>query len=383
MKILAMTNTYYMLLVIIQLRTTIYKDDEFDLICTDACANSEDIFKKIIDTQIFNKVQYLKLGDLSEEKANKLKKFYGLFRNLSDSEKALRNAGLNIDNFYYDRFLCYVAGRVEEQIVYNTIRKYNSSADVELYEESYVSYYAPNGIMSIENKTRGWNQVKLLPGIMSIIGKSSWMIINNIRKAWYFEPTLVQYSSNFEICSIPKLNINTKEVINKLNYIFDYNSQRTTFNVDVLFLEDSWHMKSSDYGDLKLVRYLYENLKNKKCFMVKLHPRTRTDRFGKLGIKTNSSTVPLELIILNSGGKNNLYLSIGSGAPLVCLANFEMKNKVIMLYKCCDGIVDALTDQKFSRYIKELKNRYPDQLFIPNNISELRKLIEAENIHGF
>lgn len=375
MRILAMTNTYYMLLVAIQLRTTIYKHDIVDLIFTDACANSEEIYNKIVESEIFNKTEYIKIDTLADNGKNKISKLSSLFLRLKKPKSVLKTKNIDLSNTKYDVFLSYVAGRVEEQIVFNQLKSVNSECVVNLFEESYVSYYSPYGIMSIENKRGGLNQVKLMPIIMSIIGKKNELIINNIKKAWYFEPSLVQYSSNYEICAIPKMDNIASDVLKKINRIFDYEKWEKTFEVDTIFLEDSWHLRNSEYGDLQLIELISNTVRDKNEFMVKLHPRSKDNRFERLGVKTNQSSVPLEVIVMNSKNNNNRYLSIGSGAPLVCLANFSMPNTVIMLYKCCKGLVDAITDEKFSKYVQDLKERYTNRLLIPENIDDLKQLL--------
>lgn len=188
MKILAMAHTYYMLLVLVQLKVTVFRDDDMDLIFTDACKESNIIFPRIKSTGLFRQHYYLRRSDISlPEHEKKLKKFVNLLASVYDGQKTLERAGLMNIDFRYDRFLCYVSGRIEEQIIYNEIKKKNLNAEVNLYEESYVSYYSPKGILSIENKQPGFNQIKLLPILMHIFGKKDLLIDNNISYAWCFE----------------------------------------------------------------------------------------------------------------------------------------------------------------------------------------------------
>lgn len=79
--------------------------------------------------------------------------------------------------------------------------------------------------------------------------------------------------------------------------------------------------------------------------------------------------------------EKKLFLTIGSGAPLVCLVNFNMENKVIMLYKCCTMLVDAITDEKFIKYLEMLKHKYPDQLFIPEDKEELKEILAGIEVN--
>lgn len=377
-----MAHTYYMLLVLVQLKVTVFRDDDMDLIFTDACKESNIIFPRIKSTGLFRQHYYLRRSDISlPEHEKKLKKFVNLLASVYDGQKTLERAGLMNIDFRYDRFLCYVSGRIEEQIIYNEIKKKNLNAEVNLYEESYVSYYSPKGILSIENKQPGFNQIKLLPILMHIFGKKDLLIDNNISYAWCFEPDFIQYKSDFKIGRIPKLDQHSNEVIKMLNYIFEYEDIGNEFDVNKIFLEDSWYMKDKNYGDLDLISEIYRNCNDKENFLVKLHPRTINDRFKSLGIPTAKSNIPLELLVLNGENEKKLFLTIGSGAPLVCLVNFNMENKVIMLYKCCTMLVDAITDEKFIKYLEMLKHKYPDQLFIPEDKEELKEILAGIEVN--
>lgn len=374
MKVLAMTRTYYMLLVITQLRMTIFKDDEFDLIFTDTSKGSENIYSRIADSGVFDKTFFLKMNNLASLNKGKFGKVLEMIKNLSNSKLALENEGIDTHDFYYERFLCYVPGMVEEQIVFNEIRKFNHNAKINLYEEGFTSYNAVMGAWQYEKKL---SRMKLLPGFMKLFGKEDQMTISNIEKAWVFEPELIRYEADFEIDAIPKFNLNYLEVVKKLNYIFDYERVKCEYDADAIFIEDSFHFAHPDYGDLELIERIYNIYPDKNRFMVKLHPRTQIDRFASLGIRASKSSIPFELLVMNSKEDRNLYITIASGAPLGALVNFDMRNRVLVLYKCCKGMTDPMLDEKTMQYMNYLKKKYPDQLMMPENISELDTILKS------
>lgn len=373
MKVLAMARTYYMLLVVIQLRLTVFKDDEFDLIFTDTSKGSEKIYSRVENSGIFNKTFFLKMNNIASLGRGKVRKILDMLKNLSNSKKILKQEGIDTRDFYYDIFLCYAPGMVEEQIVFNEIRRFNDNARVNLYEEGFTSY---NAVMGVWQYEKGMSRMKLLPGLMKLFGNASHLTINNIEKAWVFEPDFIRYEADFGIAPIPKFSLNNVETIKKLNYIFDYEKVKKEYDADIMFIEDSFHTSHADYGDLELVKRVYNTCSDKNRFMVKLHPRTLTDRFESLGIRTSKSSIPFEVLVMNSKEDRSLYITVASGGPLGALTNFDMGNRVLVLYKCCKGVIGPMLDKKTMQFMNDLKERYPDQLFIPESISDLDNILE-------
>lgn len=371
MKILAVARTYYMLMVLCQLRSTIYRNDKFDLILTDTVKGSKDIFYRLKGKDFFDSVSYLELTDLAGLKQNNLAKIVSLFRNLKNSNEALARNNIHIRD-KYDIFLCYVPNMCEEQIIFNEVRRINSNAKVQLYEEGFLSYLYLDGAFALDRRI---TRMKIMPILMSILHRKNDIIRNCIDKAWTFDSSLIQYKHLFVAKNIPKLSSDDTELLKELNTIFDYNSHIYEFDRKIMFLEDSFHIGYPFYNDFDLVRQIFEKCRNKDEFMVKLHPRSKEDRFSKMGIHTSIVSMPFELIVLNSVSDNNIFITIASGAPLAALVNFDMKNIVIVLYKLCTGLPSKMFDKTTIEYIDRLKDRFPNQLFVPETEMEFNDLL--------
>ena len=374
MKILSLAHTYYMLLVLSQLKETVYKGDDMDVIFTDDCTGSEAVFLRLREARIFRNCYYFESAKtlFSQDEGN-VSKFINLITLAGLGRKVPQTLGLEEIGFHYDAFLCYVVGRAEEQILFNEIIKRNPHAHCELFEEGYVSYFASKGILSVE-KIKRLSWIGLLPPIMTLSGKKRWLIERHVSCAWCFDPALVQYRADFEIRQIPKFDSGNRTLLDKLNDVFRYDA--STFSADYIFLEDSFYMNHDAYGDLELVKKIYRSCRERGEFLVKLHPRTRDNRFRPLHIPTNQVNLPLELVALN-GAKDTTFFTVASGAPLSCLLCAGMSHKIVMLYKFSPGLPDTVTNPQFREFVETMRARYPEQIFIPESESELDKILET------
>lgn len=379
MKILALAHTYYMFLVLAQLKETVYKDDDMDVILTDDCADSEAVFQRLCEARIFRNCYYFESSKIlfSQDKSN-ISKLVNLIALVGLGRKVPQTLRLEEIDFRYDAFLCYVVGRADEQLLFNEIMKRNPHAHCELFEEGYVSYFDPKGVFSVQKINRlSW--VGLLPSVMALFGKKRWLIERYVSCAWCFDPSLIQYQADFEIRQIPKFDGGNRTLLDKLNCVFRYDV--SAFSADYVFLEDSFYMNqdytnNEAYGDLELVKKIYRSCRERGEFLVKLHPRTKDNRFQALHIPTNQVNLPLELVALN-GAKSKTFFTVASGAPLSCLLCAGMSHKIVMLYKFCPGLPETVTNPRFREFIKTMRARYPEQILIPESESELDKILET------
>lgn len=373
MRVLAVVRTYYMFLVVSQLRTTVFRNDDFDVVITSTTPGNEKIFERTKCTNLFNNVYYLKMTYISSLRRNKIFKLTDLFFNILFSERALKKSELNISDYKYDILLCYQPNMCEEQIIFNVIRQYNPNSIVNLFEEGYSSYCHIKGAFAYQVNV---SRMSFLHLFMKCCGKKNNIIFNNITKAWFFQPDLVKYKADFELCSIPRFNFT---IIKILNYIFDYNKFINEFNANLFFLEDSFYMGNENYGDIDLFKIIVSNYKKIDRILVKLHPRSVINRFKSLGVRVSCTPVPFELIVLNNYKHDTIFITIASGGPLGALLNFDMNCKVIVLYKCCSNSPKQFLSSSTIEYFEQVKHRFPDKLLIPNSLDEFYNIINNLN----
>jgi hypothetical protein len=372
-KILAVAHSYYMLLTLIQMKMKVYKNDMMDLLLSDASSNNQTIFHNLKKSGIFNSCYFYHLSDVgwktSDRKKEKAKKF---FNGILKPQNIISKAGIKTGK--YDILLIYVAGRFDEQVIFNVIKKKNPKAVCELYEEGYTSYFNMYGVFASYPKM----YIKILPIIMFLTGKKRFLTSNNINRAWYFNPGLVQYNADFDICKIPAFDIKDKELIYKINTIYGY-SNNCDVKQDVIFLEGKSFTDGLPTDDLELLNRLCRNI-GKENIVVKLHPRTRVNRFISEGYQMFEADIPLELVILNGKGTGKVFIAMESGAPLTCLMDFQNDNNVVLLFKCSKFVDGQTADRHFLKLLDMLKKKSGNgQLAIPETISELDKISKKIN----
>jgi hypothetical protein len=369
-RILAMAHSYYMLLVLIQLRTTVYKDEYMEVILTDDSKDSDIIYEKLSLVNIFNKCFYLRSSDLTGKNGRTANKVGKAVQSIFLPKTFFKRTEFSFVDSSYDIFLAYVSCRYEEQVIFNILKKNNKDIGCELYEEGIVSYYDPRGVFSYQKNNSNLFYMSLL----RLCGRRKQLIEANIIAGWVFQPRLIQYSADYEIRKIPAFDTN-KQIVGKLNAIFDYNVDECSMPEPFIFLEDSAVEDGHDSDDLEFVKKIVEIVGN-DAVAVKLHPRTKINRFENMGVKTYKKAFPLELFMMNEKVEK-VFVTMNSGAPLSCLADFDIHNKVIMLYRCSKYSSAAVSNLYFERHLENIKRICGEsRLIIPNDSNEFIKAIE-------
>lgn len=371
-RILAIAHSYYMLLVLINLRTSVYKDNYMELILTDDSKGSDEIFKSIKESGIFEKCHYLKKAQFAGRGNDKADKLCKGFISIISPKELIKEAGLEILDTPFDTLLVYVNCRYEEQVIFSYLKTVNPDLNCELYEEGFVSYYSPMGIFY---KQKNNTNIKYR-NLLSHIGRGNGLIENNIRCAWCFKPDLVQYSDSFEIKEIPAFHFSA-DLTDKINDIFKYNKEECYITEPVIFLEDSYYTDGYETDDIEFVKRIV-NIVGENNVAIKLHPRTKFDRFKEIGIKTYSKPFPLELFMMNTL-EPKIFVTMNSGAPLSCIMNFNINIIVIMLFKCSKYASRFEDNNLFETHLENIRNSCTSgKLIIPENIREFEDIFNTE-----
>ena len=210
-------------------------------------------------------------------------------------------------------------------------------------------------------------------------------------KAWWTScPAYIDIPKSFHACKkqLPVIDINNIEYLDQLNFIFNYQPEEKLLCADVLILEESYYTDGLMLHNADFV--LYKKLKDAypaKKFLVKLHPRTKHNRFkGEFDIFENSN-VPWELHVLNRIHATDnwplLQMGIVSGTiwsdkflfdvenPKIILAPL-FYNKVKATGKVCQ--VTPLITEKYSAVKQTYRD--PANLIIAQNTEDLFAILD-------
>ena len=112
----------------------------------------------------------------------------------------------------------------------------------------------------------------------------------------------------------------------------------------------------------------------KENLIVKLHPRTKHDRFRPLGIRTNRHTnIPWELIVWNHLHNSPILISVASGSLIYPQIYLGIEQKAIALIKCSDYKKPILKSKYYKTYLEFCENE--GIVSLPNTRDEFRNLL--------
>lgn len=373
-RILAVVHSYYMLLVVLQLKNTVYKDAQMDLILSDSTRESARIYKKIVESNIFGKCFYYKHQDFYDVKQSRLSAVSFLIKEFLTPNSILSRCGINIEGEFYDKLLLYVPDRLEEQVIYSALKKVNKDVKCELYEEGFPSYLDFNGIL--RGGKNGLNY-SLFRKFDQIFCGGKIRIGNNVDRIWLFEPKLIQYSTDIEVCGIPKISVNDSHFLSTVNSIFDY--EKSKVNEKYLFLESCYIADGNESDENDIVSTLIKNkAMNRDDIIAKLHPRSKINQFEE-GINLLKAEAPLEVLIMNGDCNDKTYLTYVSGALISSVLAIEtnIDTKLFFLYKCSKLDVEV-KDEALLKFFEAVKKIDGIELFIPENTKELEELLKND-----
>ena len=370
MKVLFGVDSFFQLIVAINLKMCVYAKDSADIIIYSSTPNADRVCRKLEKTKIFERCFFANTvltrcgGSYSFKE--KFPKYFVYLKSLIKPKQCIRKI-IGTDDLNYDVFLFNGIGALPE-CIFNCCKKNNNNIICYRFEDGYISstlnYGSEKGIFRIAFE-------KIIRGLFK-----NYNIEYSIKGYYFMEPELVKYKFNYPVLKAPKLNRDNKEIIKVLNYIFDYNAAENTYNEKYIFLESGSTFFYNSDSDID-VQYVKDLLKlvGKENILVKLHPRSKINRFSKLGVHVvEKSSVPWELIQLNNHFDDKILIAIDSSPILTSHVYFNDKCKSILLYKAINNY--KLAGENLEQYIAEFIKKYSsDKLYIPENIEQFKKII--------
>lgn len=310
-RILFQCNTVYQLLVCINIKQTIYKNVEADLILSDIMNDANKIYDRLKETGIFSNVFFWNI--------KKQRKEYTLIKKF---KFAVSFNVKSIEAFTLQKkYTAFLVSNLtlENAWLYKKIKQKNKFAELQVYEDGLSTYSK-------------LYEERLVKSRWSL--KNINFLYRRIFKIYYKYSAVLAFRRDFfawkpkEIIELPSLEISNKQNIEKLNFIFDYAEGLIPKKCKAIFFEESYYGDGKDVNDIEIVQ---EILKREKIenFFIKLHPRNNINRFENMGIYSlNTLSVPWELVLLNCAEriKDITLYSIASGALFSGILLFGIKS---------------------------------------------------------
>ena len=346
-RILFTTNTYFQLIVALQLKRTVFKDDAADIILTDHSDGCEEVAKRLEQTGVFRRVYFVHDTERFDDSfAAKCAQY--LRARLFHKTVLREYAPLNDD---YDIFLFNNLSLLTHLIAL----RYRKQASCYHFEEGFGTYTRP----FLEKTALRARLIKLAFGDLQ----------KRVQGVYLFHPELFERTVPYPLLPIECICKDDGELKEILNRIFQYQPDEALASAKYIFMEESFRAGGQDVGDVDLILHLAE-LVGRENLVIKRHPRSPGDPFAKTGIAVSrASGIPWELIQMNEDFSDKVLLTITSGSVLAGALYFDEPIPVRMLFGCLPG-GSPVVGNSYRSYLNKLCSRY-DYIRIPETLEQI------------
>lgn len=129
---------------------------------------------------------------------------------------------------------------------------------------------------------------------------------------WYFSmPEKMEIQNSNPVITLPKFDRADTAFVEVANRIFAYEEDKDLEEADIVVMEESFFQDGlmKNDKDYRIVNLISQNYRNKKI-VVKLHPRTKENRFEDKFTVLKATNIPWELYLLNRSYEDKIFVSI-------------------------------------------------------------------------
>ena len=320
-RVLIIANTYYQMILSIQMRLTVFNGDEVVLLLSDQSNNAYEIVQKLRTEQVFHQTAYVKLKGLirGRKKLDKLKDFADIAFGSSNRYSLYLEA---VEDPCFDELICYNYN-IDIIGLYSLLCKYNRQVKVSLFEEGVLSY----GIRFESNFRR-----ELIGFFRKLQGKK------DISEAFYrfycYYPQL--YYGPLETMRVPPISMEC-ECTEVLRCVFNIDREKLSYPQKYIYFSSVCDFAGgAPIGELELVKRIAEMIGRDKL-IIKAHPRDARGVYEREGLTVDrNSSIPWEAIQLSGDFSDKVFLTATSGSVLSASFMTDTPPKTFFMYKLCN-----------------------------------------------
>ncbi len=328
MNSLILCDTYYQIILAIQLARTIKKENSITLVVSDQSNHSSVVVERIRSINLFERVLFV-------ETKRKKNAFLNLLLRLKEFSTALFGGSyLNKEaEKTFDDFYCCGASPLAHAL-FSVVYKKNNNIKVYFFEEGLLSYQS-----EIELSTR----IRTLYFLRKMTKRKN--LISSAEGFFCFYPEA--YYGKLKAYRIPLVKQNDS-VCSDLKRVF-YIGDEQKYNEKYIFFTSVYDFEGGGkIGEYDLALKIRELVGNENL-LIKKHPRDSRSVYEDAGFRVDSnSNYPWEVIQLTHDFENKILLTATSGSVLGGNFFCEHPLKTCYLYELCN-----FTDNKAAQITKK------------------------------
>lgn len=345
-KILCVCNTYFQLIGMIQLKTTLFQQDELTAVFTDHSKDAEQTVDRLNARSIFEHCYLWKSKkQLALQTSSRRENISVIIKEIS----GLSGFGNLFENEFYDELIYY--NQFDNlKVVFAELYEKNPQIKVSRFEEGIFSY-ADGEYLAKKDK--------IVNPLRKILGKKT--LLECQQNFYCFYPEL--YEGHLNPVQIPRIEADgkTAQILSRL-----FDTSTAVYPQKYIFFSSVFDFEGgAPVGELEVIKKVAALVGNENL-IVKVHPRDSIERFASAGLNVDkNSAIPWEAIQLGRDFSNHVFLTVNSGSVLSVSMLQEKKPKIHFLYKLCDlsGNPSAVANtKKISEILSEarLKDKLSD-----------------------
>lgn len=352
---LIIANTYYQLIMAIQMNYTVFNNDSVTLLLSDHSQNAKSISGNLNDLHVFTRTCYIETNGIISRRSrgDKIIDFWRISFLKSNRYTSYIK---QLNDLFFDEIICFNYN-IDIYGLYSTLYNYNENIVVSLYEEGVLSY----GVRADINYRR--NIIKMA---RHIFGKKD--ITDAFGSFYCFYPSL--YYGPFETIRVPHIKVNG-ECIDILKKVF--NVSKLEYQEKYIFFTSVYDFEGGEsIGEFELVSEIGEVV-GKNNLLIKIHPRDTRTIYIDNGFKVdNNSSVPWEVIQLSQDFSSKIYLTATSGSVLAGSLLTDKPPRTFYMHKLCNMENNSMAKKTAENIVMLLENNDINNVF--KNISIVEKV---------
>lgn len=316
-RILIFANTYYQLILAIQMKLTIFHDDYVSLALSDHSGNAENVFERLEKESFFDECVFVRSKGVIQNRGlwQKCKEVVQLsFCRENDYAFYLRE----LNSLSFDELICYNL-EVDTYGVFSILSEHNPQIQYSSYEE---------GMLSYDNFYYDSIKFELIRKLRKMLGKPT--IFDRYEKFYCVYPEL--YHGSLKAVAIPPISTEDKRLKGLVAEIFQIETSVDYARYKYIYFESVYDTEGRGIGELDFLLNFADRV-GKENILVKKHPRSTVHVFEENGIAVDTnSTAPFEALQLNYDMSCCTFVSAMSGSVLSVNSVIENPSPVIMIY---------------------------------------------------
>lgn len=324
MKRLIVCETPFQILTAMYLKEQLEKHGDYTyLVVANVFQDYKKIAERIQDHHIFHNVYVADVKNMVSPQ-NNLEKLQKLIRVLTYrrcTRKIFGTKRIDFDELYCGNYDTVTA------TLRTCFTKKNKEFKTFMFDEGFISYMPIDDVIPQNHLMR----VIAIRNKMIGLGRVTRIHLDGL---FLFEPGYLMYRPSSPVYKIDRMTGKNSSIVQDVNSVFDAQSAVKKYDRKYILFEEGFkHFEIDDYA-------WYEKIiacVGADQVIIKLHPRTKVNRFEKLGVKVlPSDGVPWEAIMLAGQLSDKILIAIGSGSVTNCRLMFGGSLESFLLFRVVD-----------------------------------------------